>query len=1173
MSRINEVRGETERQKDETQRTQPNIDTSIGVTDTLSLDDLFFLLPALAVVSGGLVLYVLGLPAVILVMTSVLAALLAAGGLGIVLLSHEYTTPEERWEEWKQYFSMRREMPIRNTIAAELRHHNVRRLFRDGTAELDDGTLVGLCRVHPRTTDNMTYGEIDSLVANLSQQVDEAVGDFDFKFHSSSREHDIEGTISGYRDRAYSGALDRASGYMGEFARSLVEWFEEVDQPAQDPHEMHHYVVVRVEPDDDDVRVRSSDSASDSARSRWLPSLTPTLSWRSFVPFVANDTDEDSIGIRKRKKIQSELHGRLSTVETKMFSGVDGVEVDRVSPEEHAEVLLAYWTGEQHDPDENLERRFNRDRDGPSVWPPARIYKTGDGESAETGDTGSAVGSARAQHRLRTGVSRSTLSSMDAVDVELASGHFEAKKGYLEIGEQYAMALWIADYPTDIESGFLKSLYAMDDIDHVDIDVTIDVTAVDKDQAIEEEREHEANAGAKSQEQTEIESRGTDKGAGEFADNEELLRETQAQAWDVSAYVVVRAGPRAALKTVEDDDYRNFDDFHAAKMGALQDGKDAVLDILESTPVEATVIKPDRSQREVFESCSPNLGNVYNDVLADESEPGAIEKRIETLLGDAGTSGPRQKRVLGGFLGAAFPPGAQTINEPGGLNWGRDVETDLPFRTNPAMRGTAGHMITFGVSRSGKTYGSSSAAAAWFMERDNRTLVVADTQGGFAGLTQMLGGEHIVLEGDTRLNPLDIQAPPEGHEDINAYRKSVETTTNFFKSVLRGQGVDGSRYHSIIEDGIEATYRSHGIEAGAVDPDPDLGMPTVEDLLETWQNIQSNPGEYTTGDPDTQEADIKAEKAAQLLDKLSGFAPGRKYGNLLGESTLGLLDDDVDMAYLDLSQLETDNDAEESAMMSLAQSQVTQKVRQTPGEKLVLVDEAHQLLHSDEMVTWLQKQFREVARYNAYYWLVSQHPSEFLSSNSEGANSDKKRALVDQCSQIQIYNMPRANADVLGEFVPHADHALVDTIKNGLTAAREHKGYTECVMEVTDNDKPGWHRVQVEASPFEDYVFHYTPSEHGNFDEYMARFLHGSALAPVEQDHDHEQVSEDDTDSQQGVASGGERGGGDGLPGTKIAEMYAESEDTQAEAGSDANTNTTPPRDEHGRFVSAEGDD
>lgn len=130
---------------------------------------------------------------------------------------------------------------------------------------------------------------------------------------------------------------------------------------------------------------------------------------------------------------------------------------------------------------------------------------------------------------------------------------------------------------------------------------------------------------------------------------------------------------------------------------------------------------------------------------------------------------------------------------------------------------------------------------------------------------------------------------------------------------MHAQGIEESRYHSIIEDGIEATYAAHDIEAGDVDPDPDLGMLTVENLISTWEDMQTNPGEYITGDADTQEAEIRSEKAAQLLDELSGFAEGRKYGNLLGESMLGLLEDDVNMAYLDLSQLETDNDAEESA--------------------------------------------------------------------------------------------------------------------------------------------------------------------------------------------------------------------------------------------------------------------
>lgn len=225
------------------------------------------------------------------------------------------------------------------------------------------------------------------------------------------------------------------------------------------------------------------------------------------------------------------------------------------------------------------------------------------------------------------------------------------------------------------------------------------------------------------------------------------------------------------------------------------------------------------------------------------------------------------------------------------------------------------------------------------------------------------------------------------------------------------------------------------------------------------------------------------------------------------------------MAYLDMDQLDTDNDAEQSAMLSLAQSQITQKVRRSEGELLCLIDEAHMLLYNDAQVSYLQRAFREWARYDAAMWLVSQHPSKFLADNSEDKNSDKKQALLDQTSFTQIFNMGRIKREVIREFVPN--DALVDTIKTDLTPARDEAGCTECVVNVTDNDKPGWHRVRIEASPLEDYVLNYDPDDHGDFDRYMHRFLHGSALAPVEEQfhEDDEQSGEPENAVDEGVAS------------------------------------------------------
>ncbi|ADJ16815.1 VirB4 family type IV secretion system protein [Halalkalicoccus jeotgali] len=1089
MADTNDIRGEQTREKDPTQLSLPDIDASIPIVSRFTLDDILFLAPAFGVTAFGGVLVALGAPLAVMIPTTIIGLVAGLGGAGVVLLTHEYTSPSERLTEWRRYLGMRRQMPVSDTVAERFDHHGVRRIFDDGTAEMDDGTLVGLVRVDPRTTANMTYGELDSLVATLSRNIDQRVKDFDFSYYSTTRDHDLEETIGTYNERAYSGVLDRAAGYMGEFMRGVVEWFEEVDEPAEDPREMHHYVTTCVAPDDVHVR----------------------------------DSDDDS-GFQRRKAQQREMYDRLDTLESKMFAGVTGVATECVSAEEHAEVLLAYWTGEQHEPDERLERKFNRSEDGPSVWPDARLFKAGDEESGTVDD----LGSEAARDRLQTGLSQDREEFVGS-DMALAGSHFDAKKSYVEVGEQYAATLWIADYPTDIESNFLKPLYAMDRVDGVDLDITIDATAVDKKQAQEELQDGEANINAKSGEQSRIESRGTREGGNVYEDAGELLRNTNAQAWDISMYVTVRAGPRAALGLAESE-HRDFDSWDAAKMGALQEGIADVKEILESSPVEATVLRPSRMQRELFASCSPNKGNVFNDVLSDDSDPGMVERRLSTLLGDAGTSGPKQKRVLGGFLGAAFPPCTATINEDGGLNWGRDVETGLPFRTNPAERGSSPHMITLGITRSGKTYGASSAASAWYAESDDRTLIVCDTQGGFTGLTQMLGGEHIVIEGDKTINPLDVQAPPEGNQDIDAYRMSVDLATNFFKSILESQGVDASEYHTIIEDGIERTYRDHGISPGNVESDEN---PTVSDLLTTWEDMGENPGDYTVSSADS-ESDVREDRAAELLAKLSGFSENGKYHNLLGETSLGLIDTDVSMAYLDLSQFNSDTDAEESAMMSLAQSQVTQKIRRTEGEVMFLIDEAHQLLHNDAQVSWLQKQFREVARYDAIMWLMSQHPSEFVSSNSSDSNADKKQALLDQTSFKQIYNMPMSTTETeeaIREMVPN--EAIVDTIKNDLTPARANAGYTEFVCGVTDNDIPGWHRVRAEASPLEDYVLNYDADDHGEFDRYMSRFLNGSALAPVEQqfhEEDEQSGELEDEDTADAIAA------------SPLTEMYANAE-------------------------------
>ena len=242
--------------------------------------------------------------------------------------------------------------------------------------------------------------------------------------------------------------------------------------------------------------------------------------------------------------------------------------------------------------------------------------------------------------------------------------------------------------------------------------------------------------------------------------------------------------------------------------------------------------------------------------------------------------------------------------------------------------------------------------------------------------------------------------------------------------------------------------------------------------------------EYTLSGHES-ETGIKRERIAELLDYLSGFRPNGKYHALLGDPEgkdesmadamgLGLDDPDVSMVYLDLKQTNVDK----SVMLPLVLGQASQAIRKSPGEAEFHADEAHVLLHNERAIDWIQRAAREYARYEAFLWLISQHPSEFLASGS----SDDKEVFKDQCSIIQFFRTPGVDDETLKRFGMNAKQA--DRVKNGLVPGRAGKGYSECLISLQDHK--GWIPMRVEASPYEDMLLNYDPNEDGEFHDYVA---------------------------------------------------------------------------------------
>lgn len=1036
---------ETER-NDPSRITLPYIDTSNEIFGPFNIRETAMLTPGAAILLGGLFVWISRgiLTSLPLMLVGILATL---AGAQIGIGTRWYNSPRERLENVVDYFRLRRSLPWDHEELEQEREHGVRRIFADGTAEMDDGRLVGLVRLEGRNTYKMSESDRGQLTYQLARAVDEEIRDFGFRFHSTTRRPDPSNLMETYEDRALDDLTDEDEKYGKELLLDLADWYSSVDEESWDSRDWHHYIAVDVSPADVKRDLERSDVGSSGL-----------LSWLS--PFSGGSKTEDR---RRRRLMQQELDDRLSTIESNVVSPVEGIDGERVTPDEHACLLLSFWTGEEYSLDDELHHAFKRTHTGPSVWPHENKFKNPDvAEEPDWKDD--EIGNKAVKDRINGSREPARAAADGGTDVQsggtqaFSPGHFDAHRGYVEVGDQYCKTYWIAEWPVAPESLFLENLFTMRGID---LHTTFHFEPEPKRETIEELANDRAAIGAEESERHEegdITAADIETDSDAYHMYYEMLRSSSSQSWRANGYITVRAGSLKALEDF-DDQAQQMSSLDGAKMDTLRESSDRVHKTLTGAPADMLPIPPTTRQREAFASCSPTGRDRYNEAT-----------RVD-----------KSTRVLGGVIGALFPPCTGTVQEDGGMDWGRNEHNGSLIRADPFDRGAAPHIITIGQSRSGKTYGSTKAALRWWLEEDDRTLIVCDTQSGFDGLTKLCDGKHIVVDGSQTINPLDIQPVPEYMREsaggqIDPYRMKVDEAAQFFAGILRSQGVKPGEFMSTIEEALETTYSRaeiypHDLESHA-NPSP-----TVEDFLETLGDMLENPEQFTHTGHEAEAAE-KIQHASQLLDYLSGFRDGGKYSHLVGETQTGLADPDVDMAYLDLQQFKGQSDAERSAMLQLMLGQVSQKIKRAPGECVFMIDEAHFLLHSDEMSSWLEKAAREWARYQACMWFISQHPAEFVSD--EGSDSSKDK-ITAQCSTVQLYRTPKVEIETLRKF--GLNNAQAREVKEQLTTGKSGRGFSECLMQFQDRE--GWFPTYVEAAPFEDLVINYSPREHGEFDEYL----------------------------------------------------------------------------------------
>lgn len=601
---------------------------------------------------------------------------------------------------------------------------------------------------------------------------------------------------------------------------------------------------------------------------------------------------------------------------------------------------------------------------------------------------------------------------------------YSEKSKHVEVGDTVARTFWISSWPEQPQARFLQNIYSMRG---VDLDVKIYAHPKPRAKTTSKMEKLIARIDSEGMERAENMSAetltiGDDLDA--YALCYKLLQSVNVRPWGLSGFVTVRASD---VKT-------------------LNDACESVEKEMRQPPARATPTATFSEQDRTFRSAAPFGTDQY------------------TGLGDKKHRAEKTHLALGGIFGAIMPASTPTREDPGGFRWGRDVTTGRMMQVDPFSQGGAPHLITIAPSGGGKTFSAKQVTEEWWQNGDDRTIIAADTGGEFENWIEGYDGEHLVIDGKTGINPLDIR-PAADHEiaatggDQNQLRLAIESAADFFCGIIRGNGVDPSEHRATIEHAIEQTYAQAGIT-----PDPDTHSkeaPEPLDLFDTFGDMMRNPLEYTHTDEGA-EAEGLRERVKSILNELSGFQEGGKYHHLLEETTDGI-SPDTDVAYIDMRQL-AGQDGAHSVNLQLAVGQVSQLIKQTEGETVFLIDEAHNLLHSPEMVNWLNKAAREWRAHDAALWMVTQSPQEFVRrATGTGAGAENKReSILEQCSTIQLMNCGNVDPETLAELGLPAPHARVAK-KQLVPGNADGMDYSECLLSF--RDERGWIRTEVKANP------------------------------------------------------------------------------------------------------------
>ena len=395
---------------------------------------------------------------------------------------------------------------------------------------------------------------------------------------------------------------------------------------------------------------------------------------------------------------------------------------------------------------------------------------------------------------------------------------------------------------------------------------------------------------------------------------------------------------------------------------------------------------------------------IYGDSL---EELGYVQHSIETFFGQmlvySKTASSQQEQGLNstvpqmsdqlqirrnmntGAVSTSFPFTSADLTQENGILYGINMHNNgLVIFDRYTLENA--NMVVFAKSGAGKSFTVKlEALRSMMMGAD---ILIIDPENEYQRLSDAVGGSYIrlSLSSDTRINPFDLPKVIDNEEADDALRANLVTLHGLLRLMLGGTSANSAGIglspseEADLDQGLIDTYARVGITS---DPLTHTSVPpTMGDLYDTLLHMGG------TG--------------PQLAQRLRKYTTGTFAGIFSQQSNIDI---NNNMVVFNIRDLE---DELRPVAMYIVLSHIWNIVRTQQKKRMLIVDEAWQLMKYDDSANFMFSLAKRARKYYLGLTTITQDVEDFMGSKMG-------RAIVSNSSMQLLLKQSSSAVDVLGD--------------------------------------------------------------------------------------------------------------------------------------------------------------